>query len=144
MDQTQIVREIEKARVREAIIRQLDGGDYHDYRMMRDQFADEVTIDFGGVQPRLTQTAEALVQYAEGSGASADNSPCSAAGEPPVTLGSDGNRLEIRHLCFAACQPSARQRVCFSPKSPDAPEPSPLRSRRCRVGHRATWTAVCR
>jgi hypothetical protein len=27
---------------------------------MRDQLADEVTIDFGGVQPRLTQTAEAL------------------------------------------------------------------------------------
>jgi len=48
MDQAQIVKEIEKARVREAIVRQLDGVDYHDYRMMRDQ-ADEVTIDFGGV-----------------------------------------------------------------------------------------------
>ena len=65
MDQAQIVKEIEKARVREAIVRQLDGGDYPDYRMMRDQLADEVTIDFGGVQPRLTQTAEALVQYAQ-------------------------------------------------------------------------------
>ena len=52
MDKAKIVIEIEKALVREAIVRQLDSGDYHDYRMMRDQLADEVTIDFGGVQPR--------------------------------------------------------------------------------------------
>jgi hypothetical protein len=48
MDQAQIVEEIEKARVRETIIRQLDGGDYHDYRMMRDQLANEVKIDAAG------------------------------------------------------------------------------------------------
>ena len=58
-----------------------------------------------------------------GSGASADNSPCSAADEPPVTFVSDGNRLEIRHLRFAASRSYARQQVFSSPKSPDAPEP---------------------
>jgi hypothetical protein len=41
----------------------------------------------------------------------------------PVTLVSDGKPREIRHLRFAACRSSVRQRVFSGPKSPDAPEP---------------------
>ena len=49
--------------------------------------------------------------------------PSSGADTCPVTLVSDGKRPEIRHLCFAACRSSVRQRACSGPKSPDAPEP---------------------
>jgi uncharacterized protein DUF2779 len=40
-----------------------------------------------------------------------------------VTLVSDGKPREIRHLRFAACRSSVRQRVFSGPKSPDAPGP---------------------
>src|SRR5271169_7074778 len=58
-----------------------------------------------------------------GCGASADNSPCSAADASPVTLVSDGKPLQIKHLCFMASRSSVRQGVFSGPKSPDAPEP---------------------
>ena len=58
-----------------------------------------------------------------GSGASADNSPSSAADACPVTLVSDGKPLEIGHLCFAASRSSVHQGVFSGPKSADAPEP---------------------
>ena len=59
----------------------------------------------------------------DGSGASADNSPCSAAEALKGTLVNDGKRLEMRHFCFAACASSVRQEVFAGPKSLDAPEP---------------------
>jgi hypothetical protein len=43
-----------------------------------------------------------------GSGASAVNSPCSAADAASVILVSNWKRLEIRHLCFETCQSSVR------------------------------------
>jgi hypothetical protein len=45
----------------------------------------------------------------------------------PVTLVSDGKRPETRHLCFAACWSSVRQRPFPRPKSLDAPEPGALK-----------------
>ena len=48
----------------------------------------------------------------------------------PVTLISDGKPREIRHLRFAACRSSVRQRVLSGPKSPDAPEPNRAESRK--------------
>jgi hypothetical protein len=61
--------------------------------------------------------------WMSGSGASADNSLRSAAEALKSTLVSDGKRLEIRHLCLAACGSSIREGVFAGPKSLDAPEP---------------------
>ena len=64
-----------------------------------------------------------LSEVQAGSGASEDNSLCSAAEALKGTLVNDGKRLEIRHFCFAACGSSVRQEVFAGPKSLDAPEP---------------------
>jgi hypothetical protein len=49
----------------------------------------------------------------------------STAEAPKVTLVTDGKRLEIRHLGFAACGSSIRRGAFAGPKSLDAPEPGP-------------------
>jgi hypothetical protein len=57
----------------------------------------------------LSDSMSEFMGQLAGSDASADNSLCSGAEGPPVTFVSDGNRLEIRHVCFAACRSSVRQ-----------------------------------
>jgi len=78
---------------------------------------------FGFHAAASLMVASSDISQIRGSGASADNSPSSGADASPVTLVSDGKRPEIRHLCFAACWSSVRQRPFSRPKSPDAPEP---------------------
>src|ERR1039457_6210450 len=46
-----------------------------------------------------------------------------AADASRVDLVSDWKRLELKHMCFAVCRSSARERAFSGPKSPDAPEP---------------------
>src|ERR1039457_2506173 len=76
-----------------------------------------------GVNRRRQLTRYLGKTASKGSGASVDNSPSSAADACPVTLVSDGKQPKTRHLCFAACWSSVRQRPFSRPKSPDAPEP---------------------
>jgi hypothetical protein len=46
-----------------------------------------------------------------------------AADASRVGLVSDWKRLKLKHMCFAVCRSSARERAFSGPKSPDAPEP---------------------
>src|SRR5450631_1180628 len=46
-----------------------------------------------------------------------------AADASRVGLVSDWKRLKLKHMCFAVCRSSVRERAFSGPKSPDAPEP---------------------
>src|SRR5450759_31258 len=56
-----------------------------------------------------------------------------AADASRVGLVSDWKRLKLKHMCFAVCRSSARERAFSGPKSPDAPEPPNLRDSSLRA-----------